>query len=141
MPAPPATWTLAATDADGDRATLPFTIEVLDRLRERLRGINEALLPDLSRAMTASTVDAVAGRIGQALAPHGAAPAEMASAEMLAELAGLLQANEAAIEDGTWSWKQGLDGRTFALALSGAAPDVGSATVAGIGPPRAPARA
>ena len=138
VPAPPATWTLAAIDADGDRATLPFTIEVLDRLRERLRGINEAILPDLSRAMTASTVDAVAGRIGQALAPHGAAaPAEMASAEMLAELAGLLQANEAAIEDGTWSWKQGLDGRTFALALSGAAPDAGSATVAGIAVPNA----
>ena len=133
VPAPPATWTLAAIDADGDRATLPFTIEVLDRLRERLKHLHATLLPDLSRAMTASTVDAVAGRIGQALAPHGAAaPAAMASAEMLAALAGLLQANEAAIEDGTWSWKQGLDGRTFALALSGGASDAGSATVAGI---------
>ena len=132
VPAPPATWTLAATDADGDRAALPFTIEVLDRLRERLKHLHATLLPDLSRAMTASTVDAVAGRIGQALAPHGAAaPAEMASAEMLAASAGLLQANEAAIEDGTWSWKQGLDGSTFALALSGGAPDASGA--AGIG--------
>ena len=32
----------------------------------------------------------------------------------------MLQANEQAIEDGTWSWKQGLVGRRFALALSGA---------------------
>ena len=64
----------------------------------------------------------------------------MASTEMLAAFAGLLQANEAAIEDGTWSWKQGLDGRTFALALSGAAPDVGSATVAGIAAPSPGAR-
>ena len=133
VPAPPATWTLAAIDADGDRATLPFTIEVLDRLRERLKHLHATLLPDLSRAMTASTVDAVAGRIGQALAPHGAAaPAEMASAEMLAALAGLLQANEAAIEDGTWSWKQGLDGRTFALALSGGDPDAGAAGIAAL---------
>ena len=31
----------------------------------------------------------------------------------------MLQANEQAIEDGTWSWKQGLAGRRFALALSG----------------------
>ena len=41
---------------------LRFTIEVLDRLRVRLKGINEATLPDLSRAMTASTLDAVSGR-------------------------------------------------------------------------------
>ena len=117
VPAQAAAWTLTATDADGDRATLRFTIEVLDRLRERLRGINEALLPDLSRAMTASTMDAVSGRIGQALSPGGAGA--MAPADALTAFAGLLQANEQALEDGTWSWKQGLDGRRFALALSG----------------------
>ena len=115
-----ATWTLTATDADGDPATLTFTIEVLDRLRVRLKGINEALLPDLSRAMTASTMDAVSGRIGQALSGNGAgAHGAMASADVLTGLAGLLQANEQALEDGTWSWKQGLAGRRFALALSG----------------------
>ena len=32
---------------------------------------------------------------------------------------GILQASEQAIEDGTWSWKQWLDGRSFALVLSG----------------------
>ena len=118
VPAQAAAWTLTATDADGDTATLTFTIEVLDRLRVRLKGINEALLPDLSRAMTASTMDAVSGRIGQALSGDGAGThGAMASADVLTGLAGLLQANEQALEDGTWSWKQGLDGRRFALAL------------------------
>ena len=64
VPAEESAWTLTATDTDGDRATLGFTVEVLDRLRVRLKGINEGLLPDLSRAMTASTLDAVSGRIG-----------------------------------------------------------------------------
>ncbi len=89
-------------------------------LRVRLKGINEAILPDLSRTMIASTMDAVTGRIGQALSPDGAAAhGAMAPADVLTGFAGLLQANEQALEDGTWSWKQGLDGRRFALALSG----------------------
>ena len=67
VPAPPATWTLAATDADGDKATLPFTIEVLDRLRERLKHLHATLLPDLSRAMTSQH----GGRGGRA---HRAGP-------------------------------------------------------------------
>ena len=134
VPAQAAAWTLTATDADGDTAALTFTIEVLDRLRERLKGINEALLPDLSRAMTASTMDAVAGRIGQALSPDGAgAPGAMASADVLTGLAGLLQANEQALEDGTWSWKQALDGRRFALALSGAGGRDGAGGGTGLG--------
>ena len=122
-PAEAVAWTLSATDADGDRATLIFTLEVLDRLRGRLEGINAAILPDLSRAMTASTMDAVSGRIGQALSPGGAAPGAMAPAELLPAFSGFLQANEQALEDGTWSWRQGLDGRRFALALSGAGGD------------------
>ena len=81
---------------------------MLDRLRVRLKGVNEALLPDLSRAMTASTMDAVSGRIGQALSGDGAgAHGAMAPADVLTGFAGLLQANEQALEDGTWSWKQG----------------------------------
>ena len=111
-------------------------------LRVRLKGINEAILPDLSRAMTASTMDAVSGRIGQALSGDGAgAHGAMVSADVLTGFAGLLQANEQALDDGTWSWKQALDGRRFALALSGAgerdgagdgaAPGLGAATDTG----------
>ena len=129
VPVAPAAWTLAATDVDGDRATLTLSIEVLDRLRERLRGVNEAILADLSRAMTASTVDAVAGRIGQGLAPGGAASGPMASAELVSAFAGVLKANEEAIGEETWSWKRGLDGRRFALALSGAGGDGAGADV------------
>ena len=139
VPAPESAWTLSATDADGDRATLRFTLEVLDRLRVRLEGINAAILPDLSRAMTASTMDAVSGRIGQALSPGGAGPGTMAPADLLTAFAGLLQANEQAVEDGTWSWRQGLDGRRFALALSGAGGDgAGGGTATGIGAGPAP---
>ena len=88
-----------------------------DRRRERLKGINEAILPELSRAMTASTLDAVGGRIGQALSPGGASgPAS--PAEVTASFAGLLRANEQAVGEGAWSWKEGLDGRSFALPLS-----------------------
>ena len=105
-------------------------------LRVRLKGINEALLPDLSRAMTASTMDAVSGRIGQALSGDGAAaPGATAPADVLTGLTGLLQANEQALEDGTWSWKQGLAGRRFALALSGAGERDGAGAAT-----RAPAR-
>ena len=139
VPAPESAWTLSATDADGDRATLRFTLEVLDRLRVRLEGINAAILPDLSRAMTASTMDAVSGRIGQALSPGGAGPGTMAPADLLTAFAGLLQANEQAVEDGTWSWRQGLDGRRFALALSGAGgEDAGGGTATGLGAGPAP---
>ena len=105
---------------------------MLDRLRVRLKGVNEAILPDLSRAMAASTVDAVSGRIGQALFPDGAGATALADA--LAAFAGVVQVNEQAIEDGEWSWKQGLDGQSFAFALSGGGGDgaaAGSATGGG----------
>ena len=135
VPVAPAAWTLAATDADGDTATLTFTVEVVDRLRERLKGVNEAILADLSRAMTASTVDAVSGRIGQALAPDGAASGAMGSAEeMVSAFAGLLRSNEEALGEGAWSWRRGLDGRRFALALSGAGGEgAGAVSVWGAG--------
>ena len=106
------------TDAD---AELPSE----DRLRERLKGVNEAIAPELARAMTAGTLDAVSGRIGQALSSDGggAAPGGPAPAALAEAFAGVLAGNEAAIEEGSWSWKQGLDGRSFALPLSGAAED------------------
>ena len=119
------------TIADDDGAPLDGA-----PLRVRLKGINEAILPDLSRAMAASTMDAVTGRIGQTLSPDGAAaPGAMAPADVLTGFAGLLQANEQALEDGTWSWKQGLDGRRFALALSGAGgrDSAGGGTATGLG--------
>ena len=124
--APDKSVTVSGTATGGIDASPPdVTLTIADdddppNRRVRLKGINEAILPDLSRAMTASTMDAVTGRIGQALSPDGAAArGATAPADVLTGFAGLLQANEQALEDGTWSWKQGLDGRSFALALSG----------------------
>ena len=101
----PVRYTLKARDADGDTAALRFTLEVVDRLAARMEGVHEAILPKLSRAMTAGTVEAVAERIARALdrtPPEGSA----AWAEALA-----------AMDAG--GWKQGLGGRTFALGLAG----------------------
>ena len=68
-----------------------------DRLRGRLKGIDETILPDHSHAMTASTMDAVTGRIGRALSPTGAAVHRaMAPTDMLAAFAGVLRTNEQA---------------------------------------------
>ena len=102
----PVRYTLKARDADGDTAELRFTLEVVDRLVARMEGVHEAILPKLSRAMTAGTVEAVAGRIGRAL--DGSAPSERSAAwaEALAAMA-------------AGGWKEGLGGRSFALGLAG----------------------
>ena len=58
-------WT--ATDVDGDDDELRFSIEVVPPLKEaraRLKAINESILPELSRAMWGSAVDAVTRRPG-----------------------------------------------------------------------------
>lgn len=58
---------------------------------------------------------------------------------MLSAFVCVLQTNEQATEDGTWSWKQGLDGRLFALALSGDGGD--GAAPKGVAGASAPSRA
>ena len=90
----PVRYTLKARDADGDTAELRFTLEVVDRLVARMEGVHEAILPELSRAMTAGTVEAVAGRIGRALDGSGASEGSVAWAEALAAMA-------AGVEGGT----------------------------------------
>ena len=107
----------AAHKVDGSRAPAPG----VERLRERLKGVNAAILPDLSRAMAASTVDAVSGRIGRGLSADGggASGGAAAARDVLDSFTGLLESNEQAIMDGAWSWKEGLDGREFAFSLTG----------------------
>ena len=61
-------YTLTATDADGQTAVLRFTLEVranLEDARARLTAVNESVLPELSRAMWGSALDAVTGRAGR----------------------------------------------------------------------------
>ncbi len=117
----PVRYTLKARDADGDTAELRFTLEVVDRLVARMEGVHEAILPELSRAMVAGTVEAVAGRIGRAL--DGSAPSDESAA--WAEALAVMAAR---------GWKEGLGGRSFALGLAGDEAPVGSeVTVWGAG--------
>ncbi len=102
----PVRYTLKARDADGDTAELRFTLEVVDRLVARMEGVHEAILPELSRAMVAGTVEAVSGRIGRALDRSAASEGSAAWAEALAAMS-------------AGEWKEGLGGRTFALGLAG----------------------
>ena len=130
------TFTYIVSDGDGDPATLAFDIEVISAamaMRERLRGVNEAVLPELARAMTASTAGAVADRLGAAAPATGET-----ESETLASLARLLEANERALSEGDFSWRRALAGKSFALGISGdggdgAGPGSGGVAVWGAG--------
>ena len=68
-------YTLTATDADGDAATLTFTITVEPGADRTLGEINRAVMPELARSMTSSALDAVAGRIEDATSATGGSKA------------------------------------------------------------------
>ncbi len=76
----------------------------------------ESILPHIMRAMTASTVDAVSGRIGQAAA--GASPSGELSLGGASTLTDVLIANGQAQEDGTFDAARLLAGSSFMLPLS-----------------------
>ena len=112
------TYSLTATDRDGDKTEKPvtFTIEVehgLEKARARLKAINESVLPELSRALWGSAVDAVTGRLES---PDAAAPT---AADGLERAAGFVRANEGALEEGDMSWKELLGGESFAFGVAG----------------------
>ena len=110
------TYTWTATDKDGDEtAPVTFTIEVehgLEKARARLKAINESVLPELSRALWGSAVDAVTGRLES---PDAAAPT---AAGGLEAAAGFVRANEGALEESDVSWKELLGGESFAFGLA-----------------------
>ena len=118
------TYTWTATDDDGDDVT--FDIEVVSNLeeaRERLAAVNRSILPELSRAMWGSVVDAVAGRLespGPGVGRAGAAAAA-------------LKAQEGDDEAGL-SWRDLVTGRTFAGGLgAGGGPGSGGSGGEGAG--------
>ena len=106
-------WT--ARDVDGDESDpIVITIEVVSDLgaaRERLAALNESILPELARATWGSVVDAVTGRLESSGAGSG----------MAATLASALKAREGAQEGEGLSWRDVVEGRTFAVALGGGA--------------------
>ena len=106
-------WT--ATDVDGEKDELAFTIEVIPALglaRERLAAVNRSILPELARATWGSVVDAVTERLESPGAAGGGSPAAG-----LAGAAAFLRANERAFEEGSASWKELLAGESFAAGL------------------------
>ena len=111
------TWTV--TDRDGDRAALRFRIEVVEGrepARARLAALNRSILPEVSRAMWDSALEAVTVR----LESSGAGGGSGASGEgPEAALAGFLRANERTLEEDGASWEEWLRGRSFAMSLGG----------------------
>ena len=124
----PPTYTWTAIDVDGDDAKLTVTIKVVSNLKEaraRLKAINESILPELSRAMWGSAVDAVTRRL------ESPDPGGGVLASGLAGAASMLRSNERALEEGSASWKDLLAGESFAVGLSAAG---GSPAAAGSSP-------
>ena len=122
-------YTLVATDADDDEGKLTFTIEVKPALEEalaRLKRINKSVLPELSRAMWGSAVEAVTRRlessgpgeeIGLSLARALRAQARDRARED-EERPAWREARERAWEDEErLSWRDLMEGRTFAVGL------------------------
>ena len=77
----------------------------------------EAVLPQVMRAMTASTVDAVSSRIAQAASGTASQELSLGGASTLADV---LMANGQALENGTFDPGQMLAGSSFILPLAAA---------------------
>ena len=77
----------------------------------------EAVLPQVMRAMTASTVDAVSSRIAQAASGTASQEMSLGGASTLADV---LMANGEALENGTFDPGQLLSGSSFTLPLAAA---------------------
>ncbi len=114
-----AVWRWTATDRDGDVAELRLRIEVIEgreRARARLAAINRSILPEVARASWDSAMAAVSRRLGSV----GDGGGSGGSGEGLsAALAGFMQSNGQALEEGGVSWKELWSGQSFAVALGG----------------------
>ena len=111
-------------------STAMVTVTVERNVEERINRVNETVVPELTRAMTASTLAAVTGRI-EAVA-SGAAPAAAVNLGGASSLYHALKANGQALEDGTLDLTRLLGGTSFALSLN-AAGDGGAGGMGGLG--------
>ncbi len=106
------TWT-ATDDIDPEQQdVLEFTIEVVSTLkkaRARYAAVNRSVLPELSRATWGSVVEAVTGRLESSGAGSG----------MADTLASALKAREGMQDKSGVTWRDVVEGRTFAVALGG----------------------
>ena len=84
----------------------------------RQNAVVETVLPQVMRAMTASTVDAISGRLERAAS--GAAPDAALSFGGASTLSDAVMANGQALEDGTFDLTRLLANSSFTLALNAA---------------------
>ena len=109
---------------DGSTAELSFVVGSGFYLSDptviaaRQDAVIESVLPQVMRAMTASTVDAVSGRIEQA--SSDTAPAAELSFGGASTLSDAVMANGQALEDGTFDLTRLLANSSFTLALNAA---------------------
>ena len=109
---------VVATDGAGltarADALLRVTSETDAVARSRLGRVNEAILPELSRALVSGALEAVERRIGASRGPSGNAAGGGGSAETAQRL---LWMHGTALEEGRW--KQALGTSSFTLNLGG----------------------
>ena len=111
-----ASFTLTATDRDGDAARLVFTVEVVapeDAACRRCGLVRAAILSEVARAWKSMTTGAVARR----MARPDAAPEEAPLADGLASVAGALRDSERALAEGARPWRALADAASLAARL------------------------
>ena len=99
-----------------DSAMVTVTVE--RNVEERINRVNETVVPEVTRAIAASTLGAVTGRI-EAVA-SGAAPAAAVNLGGASSFYHALRSNGQALEDGTLDVARFLGGSSFALSLNAA---------------------
>ena len=102
--------------AHGVRSFSPFAFGVEEPVAEakaRMKGLNESILPELSRASWASAMEAVSGRVGS-FGAGGSGPG-LGLAVSAGEFLGR---HGESLESGR-SWKELLGGESFAVGLGG----------------------
>ena len=128
--------TVTATDGEGLSGEAGVTVTVTDEkdtiARARLQRVNEAILPELSRAMVSGVVEDVARRIEDAN-PHTPAARGSYTVAGYPSIEEALLANEEALNDGTMDWKRALAGSSFAFGLGRGDSSLGKVTLWGEG--------
>jgi hypothetical protein len=100
------------------------TTTIQDVVYHSINRVNQALLPSVARASAASALEAVSWRMAEAA--QGDPPAATADLSGLTGLYRALQANERALQDGSYDLARVLGGSSFLVPLSSHDQDSGS---------------
>ena len=92
------------------------TTRIQDPVYHSINRVNQTLLPGITRASASGALEAVSARMAQAA--QGDPPAAMADLAGLTGLYRSLQANERAVQDGSYDLAQVLGGSSFLVPLS-----------------------